>query len=233
MALCIKLSSFIKADLTWSTVGIASCVLFMSTRLWMVLTMHMNRISTDSLVSKFLIFVFSAGMTLMSVYVDHAALPAFFPAMAAFFAVSQLSVCVLNLIAIAHVPRVLSMFRFYVAVDCVSLAATVAASFLPAAAAFPAAAAVQVMALLSYLFFRSLLCGRARVQPVPIHVELMAERDGLLVMLILGESVVSLVLPEEHDFAASFHIFVALAFLFVFCLHLMYYEVGPPGAVPP
>jgi low temperature requirement protein LtrA len=219
--MALQMSGAIKRELSWATLGVVSSQYLCFFMAWLDFATYVSRFPTNDLVYKCFEVAWMAGMLCMALFVDTAAN---FDAIRVGFAVGRI-ITVLTSIALyclasTVLPRVrgstLMLSGGGVAQIALLLASIFVTSTVGSAVLWAASFAVFHI-FVTFSFMPMKLFGHPI--GVPIDVAHMAERYGLLIMIVLGESILGQVLADRIA-TAEFLVHVLFGLTIAFMVHV-------------
>ena len=194
---------------------------------WHFLTHFSTRFSDESLAKTYVTLVYIVSLAAMAVHADAlAALRGFLVAMV----VQRLALLCLYGAVVHRCARGRTFARFVSGVLCLSVGLCAAAY---AGLREPASvlAALTLVALVELLWV-PVVARWPQADRAAINVEHQTGRDGCVVLVVLGESVVSAVIGysalDRGRATAAYYACMAFAFLFTFSLAMVYFYAQPP-----
>lgn len=228
VAVALQMSSAVKYDFSWETLATVSTSYLLVFSSWTHMAAFVSRFPQSHLVYKGMTMIFFCGMLAMALFTDtwHELLR-----VRRGFTIGRIatvvSVAGLYLIYAAFLPRVRQFALRHM------LALVPVIGLLIASMFVPQRWLVLVLWLASYLvefflsffvFSRKVVSGH--VVAVPVDIGHIAERFGLLIMIVLGESILGQVLADRLQ-TAKFLFHVVFGVTIAYTVHVVYFESQP------
>lgn len=212
-------ASFAK-DLSWHGAGVFAGLLTITWWSWVTITLYANRFDTNDVVYR-LAFLAGTGAAIAMAASAQEAIGSDARKFAAGYLATRLLLVGLYARAYRHVTEARPTIRIYLG------GTTAAAALWAASLVAPDHVRYAMWAAGILIEVAAPIVATRHGGGVPLHLDHLPERFGLFVILVLGESVASIVIGV-HDiaWAASSVVMAAIAFVAVAALWWIYFDLG-------
>ncbi|KAA8493318.1 hypothetical protein FVE85_8763 [Porphyridium purpureum] len=198
---------------------------------WLFYTLHQTRFVANSMFHLGLFYVFMLGTALMVV---NCSAFEFAHGFSAACIIQRVALLLLYADTYAHVPRARMALTIWIQIISVAVVGFILALVLDSAKAYKLIWTGTVL-LDAYFHLHHHLFRMPEEHRVPLNIDHCAERFSCMLLVILGESIVSCVinyrdLPQDAR-SYTYYAVMALTLLMVFALALIYYMLLPPRAI--
>lgn len=219
VALAINLSDFLKENL--DIIGVLTAILFFTVfwSCWYDLTIFSSRFYNDDMFSTGFKFLYVFGVVGMSVFMKHGLDDRRYFSL--FVSLSKFCLCVLYLQVFGMVPRARNFAFIAFLGEFTSFLSFLYASFTDDIRT----TALWLLAIPISISW-SKIAHAYRSSSIPVNIQHFAERNGLFIMLMLGESIIALLSTTKIGNLEGLSV-VFFGFFMVYCLKVLYYGAQP------
>ncbi|EQC36289.1 hypothetical protein SDRG_06394 [Saprolegnia diclina VS20] len=221
VAACSNVAEGLKEDVSVHGLLLLGAMSLVYVSVWHMYTLFNARYSETSLLHYLFLYVLLVGLGTMVL----SSTPS--PTFTVGLIVLRSSIVLMKLSVYGCLPRARSKLRVDIVLQLLSIALLLASLYLPPSFTLPAYFLGFVLEWV--MQFASAIWLSFRTVHVPLNIDHMNEREGCLVMVTLGESVVSAVInSRDLELTPRFYVAMQLSLFVILSLAIYYFSLQPP-----